>query len=313
MSNFKKWINGEHDIFNQEVSPRNIENIERIDYEKLEKSVSGKEKRNIVQTNIKHFTSLYILLSILTVVAYIGVLLIMSSHLPVFGEYVKGLSYDYYYVGNYYIVNSLKDTMAVNSVTGMILDYRAFDTLGESFVLFTGVTCVFILLAGFKDEEEQLHPRAIVMHKDIILRYVASVLIPIIFVFGIYVVLNGHLSPGGGFSGGAILGAGLILFNLAFGDKVSSRFFKLKTFKTISAIALLGYALVKCYSFLMGGMHVLSQNTHFWHDPISDFFHSLPVGSILSGGYILILNICVGAVVACTMYGLYSLFKKGEI
>ena len=77
MSNFKKWINGEHDIFNQEVSPRNIENIERIDYEKLEKSVSGKEKRNIVQTNIKHFTSLYILLSILTVVAYIGVLLIM--------------------------------------------------------------------------------------------------------------------------------------------------------------------------------------------------------------------------------------------
>ena len=79
----------------------------------------------------------------------------------------------------------------------------------------------------------------------------------------------------------------------------------MKTFKTISAVALFGYAFTKCYSFLMGGMH--------FHDPIAEWFHSLPDGSILSGGYILILNMCVGAVVACTMYGFYSLFRKGEI
>ena len=42
----------------------------------------------------------------------------------------------------------------------MILDYRAFDTLGESFVLFSGVTCVLILLKGLKEENtmpETLH------------------------------------------------------------------------------------------------------------------------------------------------------------
>ena len=36
-------------------------------------------------------------------------------------------------------------------------------------------------------------------------------------------------------------------------------------------------------------------------------------GAILSSGLILPLNICVGMVVACTMYGFYSLFKKGEL
>ena len=177
----------------------------------------------------------------------------------------------------------------------------SFDTLGESFVLFTAVTCVLVLLQEQVTDDEQI----VVIHRDTILRYVASILVPIVFVFGVYVVLNGHLSPGGGFSGGAILGAGLILYALAFGGKKASRFFTAKTFKVISSIALLGYALVKCYSFLMGGMH--------FNDPIAHFFHSLADGSILSGGYILILNICVGAVVASTMYGLYCLFKKGEI
>ena len=313
MSNFKKWINGELDVFNQEVAPKELERIEGLDAQRLKRAVTNQEKKEIVHTNIKKFNYLYVLISLIVVVVYIGILFIMASYLPAFGKYVSEVPYDYYYVGNYYILHALEDTMSINSVTGMILDYRAFDTLGESFVLFTGVTCVFILLAGLKDEHDEHVKQGIVMHKDVILRYVASILIPIVFVFGIYVVLNGHLSPGGGFSGGAILGAGLILFSLAFGDEVAQRFFKLKTFKTISAVALLGYAGVKCYSFLMGGMHVLSEDSHLWHDPISEFFHSLPIGSIASGGYILILNICVGAVVACTMYGLYSLFKKGEI
>ena len=193
----------------------------------------------------------------------------------------------------------------------MILDYRAFDTLGESFVLFSAVTCVFVLLQGLKDDSNHKYSKGLIVDKDPIVKYAASILIPIIFIFGIYVVLNGHLSPGGGFSGGAILGAGLIVFSLAFGDEVAHKFFKLKTFKTISAIALSGYAITKCYSFFMGGMHVLYPMSY--HDPIAEWFHSFADGSILSGGYILILNICVGAVVACTMYGFYCLFKKGEI
>ena len=44
---------------------------------------------------------------------------------------------------------------AVNIVTGMILDYRAFDTFGESCVLFVASCCVLILLRVDKDEDPE--------------------------------------------------------------------------------------------------------------------------------------------------------------
>lgn len=302
MKNFKRWLNGDKDIFNQEVQPYELqEEKHELNSEELIHSISGKEKQKIVHTTVSLITWPHIILSILTFVIYVGVLIISTTYLERFGT----VNVTWNYVARYYIDHALEDTKSINSVTGMILDYRAFDTLGESFVLFSAVTCVFVLLQGIGQDGAQNIHKGFVVNKDSIVRYAASLLIPVIFIFGIYVVLNGHLSPGGGFSGGAILGAGLILFSLAFGDEVASRFFKLKTFKMISAIALSGYAITKCYSFLMGGME--------YYDPISHWFHSFSNGSILSGGYILILNICVGAVVACTMYGFYSLFKKGEI
>lgn len=58
-------------------------------------------------------------------------------------------------------------------------------------------------------------------YPNIILQVISKYVVPIIFVFGIYVVLNGHISPGGGFSGGAIIGAGLILYAVSFGEKKS--------------------------------------------------------------------------------------------
>lgn len=302
MSKFNKWLNGENDIFDQEIevseSHEEIQSISEIANSSFKATLH--ERRMIVRKTSKSIFSVHLVLSIITFIAYISLLIICVSNLPKFSD----SNCTWNYVCRYYIDNALVDTKSINVVTGMILDYRAFDTLGESFVLFTAVSCVFILLLGFKDNESHSHFE-LKMSNDPILKIIAIIIIPLVFVFGVYIVLNGHLSPGGGFSGGAILGAGLILFNLAFGDEISNRFFKLKTFKTISAIALFGYAFTKCYSFLMGGMH--------FYDPIAEWFHSLADGSILSGGYILILNMCVGAVVACTMYGFYSLFKKGEI
>ena len=112
-------------------------------------------------------------------------------------------------------------------------------------------------------------------------------------------VLNGHLSPGGGFSGGAIIGAGLILYANAFGFEKLNRFFTEKTYKGISFVALAFYCLAKSYSFFTGANHLES---------------GIPLGqagAILSSGLILPLNICVGLVVACTMYAFYTLFRKG--
>ena len=119
----------------------------------------------------------------------------------------------------------------------MILDYRAFDTFGESCVLFVASCCVLILLRVDKDEDpesraiEDMNDRHYEPRNDTILQKVANFLVPLMIIFGIYVVLNGHISPGGGFSGGAIIGAGLILFNLAFGPEKAGKFFTPRLFK----------------------------------------------------------------------------------
>ena len=52
--------------------------------------------------------------------------------------------------------------------------------------------------------------------RDLILRVVARALIPFVLIYGLYVIVFGHVSPGGGFSGGATLGAGLILYRLTY-------------------------------------------------------------------------------------------------
>jgi multicomponent Na+:H+ antiporter subunit B len=50
-----------------------------------------------------------------------------------------------------------------------------------------------------------------------LVRLIAKMMLPFIFVFGLYVILHGELGPGGGFQGGVILSAGFILYGLVFG------------------------------------------------------------------------------------------------
>jgi len=169
-------------------------------------------------------------------------------------------------------------------------------------VLFIATCTVLILLRAdnhSKKKEEEENDRLYEPKNDIILQKAAFVLVPMIVIYGIYVILNGHLSPGGGFSGGAIIGAGLILYVNAFGFKKTERFFTQKTYKTISFVSLLFYCIAKTYSFYCGANHIES------HIPLGT------PGDIISAGLILPLNICVGMVVACTMYAFYAMFRKG--
>ena len=60
---------------------------------------------------------------------------------------------------------------------------------------------------------------------SIIITTLTRLLTPFIQLFGLYVIIHGHSSPGGGFQGGVILGAGFILLAISFGiDEASQRF-----------------------------------------------------------------------------------------
>ena len=200
-----------------------------------------------------------------------------------------------------YVARGLAETGAVNTVSGVILDYRAFDTLGESHVLYTAATAVLVLLlsaSGGRDEPPSVRR---IMEGDPILRNTARVVVPIVLLFGVYVILNGHLGPGGGFAGGAILGGGLILYVIAFGFEPMEKLISGRVYRRGITAALCFYSGAKCYSFFCGANH------------LETIFQNGTPGAILSAGLILPLNIAVGLIVALTMYGFYSMFQRGRI
>ncbi len=237
----------------------------------------------------------------------IWMLLQTAAYLPPFGNPDNPANNE---VSRRYIEQGMQETGAVNIVAGMILDYRAFDTLGESNVLFIAACSVLILLRISSEKhggdavaqlEAEADDRMYEPKNDLILQRIASFLVPLILLFGVYIIMNGHISPGGGFSGGAVMGAGLILYLNAFGFRKTERFFTFKTFKVVSLCALSFYAVSKAYSFFTGANH------------LSSFISPGTPGRLFSAGLIPYLNIAVGLVVCCTMYAFYTLFRKGDM
>lgn len=321
-SAFARWFYGENDtlIDKVEMKPqKEYKEKEGEIRELMREKELLRERIYDVKDNrkLKLFRKMYHAAALIFCLTLISIMLVTVSWLPENGNPDNPVNNE---VSARYIENGLQETGAVNIVTGMILDYRAFDTFGESNVLFIATVTVLILLRLDRKKSVSVKKGVPVYEKpideltiaeaeaddrvnepknDVILQKVAGFLVPIIIIFGIYVILNGHLSPGGGFSGGAIIGAGLILYLNAFGFKKTERFFTEKTYKWTCFFALTFYCLAKSYSFFTGANHLES---------------GIPLGTpgaILSSGLILPLNICVGLVVACTMYAFYALFRKG--
>jgi multisubunit Na+/H+ antiporter MnhB subunit len=258
-------------------------------------------------SGLKLLKHIYRVLAVLICGGVVLSLLWTVSALPPVGAASNPLNNE---VSRRYLEDGPAETGALNMVTGMILDYRAFDTFGESTVLFAAACAVLLLLklndcasgkpthAWLEAEYDDRHHEP---KNDQILQFAAKALVPVILLFGIYIIANGHLSPGGGFSGGAVMGSALILYLNAFGFAKTERFMTYNTFRWTIFGALITYAGLKSYSFYTGA------------NGLESGISVGRPGAILSAGFILPLNICVGLIVMCTMYGFYTLFRKGGI
>ena len=255
---------------------------------------------NRTDGSARDFRKLYYGLSAVVCICILSVLLFTVSWLPPFGDPTNPTNNE---VLQKYIEEGVQDTGAVNVVGSIILDYRAFDTFGESCVLFVAACAVLALL---QDDGSVSAPRVSLRRTqpprhETILRTTSMLLAPIIMVFGCYVILNGHLSPGGGFSGGAILGSSLILYACVFGIKRAGDFMNMRIYHRLISICLVFYAVAKGYSFFTGA---------------NDIDTGIPLGTpgkLFSAGLIMPLNIAVGLMVASTVYMIYIMFSKGEV
>jgi len=118
----------------------------------------------------------------------------------------------------HYLTQVPADLGAPNVVTGILITFRGFDTLGEVAVLFMVAASVGLLLTNeTSGQSPSLHgEKGGGKEPSELVRNGAEVVLPMIFLFGAYVIMNGHLSAGGGFQGGAIVASGVMLLMLAY-------------------------------------------------------------------------------------------------
>ena len=145
-----------------------------------------------------------------------------------------------------------------------------------------------------------------------IVRTVANQLILFILVFGLYVIAHGHITPGGGFQGGAVVVSGVVMLLVAFSSqelKKSLRERFLSIMESTGALILIGLALagigtVFAYNFLVG----------------TPIFGRIPPtgpgpGDIWTGGVIPLMNLAVGLKVIAGLSAVVlamALFASGE-
>jgi multicomponent Na+:H+ antiporter subunit B len=202
---------------------------------------------------------------------------------------------------------AVKERHVLNVVTAVIFDYRGFDTLGEEFILFASVTGVLLLMRHEEsDEEEACVPQPRRGPKPAVLdpsatdltRFSSFVFIGALVTFGVYVVLTGHLSVGGGFQGGVIIFSAWLLVLLAYGSDVLERCASKTVLEWFEAAGAGGYALAGCLGLLLGKTFL--ENV-------------LPLGQtgqLLSSGTILVINCAVGTEVTAGFVLLLAEFVR---
>lgn len=136
---------------------------------------------------------------------------------------------------------------AENLVTGILLNFRALDTFGEVIVIFTAWLAVAAVAGAVPETRRGTIPVSPVVD------YVIRVLGPFIAVFALFVIVNGHVLPGGGFQGGVVLGSMLILLSLILGGHSISAVFPAHYWAWLRAAGVLVFASVALVGLLVTG------------------------------------------------------------
>jgi multicomponent Na+:H+ antiporter subunit B len=135
--------------------------------------------------------------------------------------------------------------------------------------------------------------------QDLVLQTVVKIIVPFIQLYGIYIILHGHLSPGGGFAGGTIVASSFILFALANGVEAG--------FKRVPRLAAKWMESMGGLLFVLLGIVGLARGTAYLTN--IDFLGQ--AGQLFSAGLIPLLTIAIGLKVCSTIITLfYNLLEE---
>lgn len=177
------------------------------------------------------------------------VLISVVLEMPTFGDIENPTINEVY---NRYTREGPEEAGSENLVTNVILNYRGYDTLGEVTVIFTALCSVVAVLKRENLQTSYSEVESSEVKPSVITATVLALLLPFVILFSAYVIVFGHIFPGGGFQGGTILGATWIVFVLIFGLVEAMRKFPLKLRTILEASAILSFGLVGFAGLLVG-------------------------------------------------------------
>lgn len=274
------WVDGEREPKDQTLfvmeqrPPRRVRQTEE-EFERREKD------------RLRKFFNWYPAAAAVICAVMVAVLLLAVMNMPGFGQADNPLNNE---VADRYIEHGQEETGSENAVTAMIIGYRGFDTFGESCVLFLAVTAVAMLLGRKEDDgaPEEDDPGRQMPQPAV---RAARVLLPVTLLAAVFLLLNSETTPGGGFSGGTLLGAGMCFYSAAFGAGRARRLLSRRGYTALRTCSLLTYGLLYGAYIFIGANGLPNHLTNLF----------------------LLLDLAVGLVVACTIYGFYALFSRGGI
>ncbi len=174
---------------------------------------------------------------------------------------------------------SVRDSGAVNAVSAILFDYRALDTLGEATVILMTASVVAFLTPRAKATMLAVRLSSIVL-------YGVVLLLPFITILGVAVMAHGHVSPGGGFTGGVIVATSTVFYAVVYSaGGQQSYVIAPGTNKIIENTAMASFLGVGLVGLGLGGSFLANAATGI---PLGE------PGALLSAGTIPVLNLVSG-------------------
>jgi multicomponent Na+:H+ antiporter subunit B len=190
-----------------------------------------------------------------------------------------------------YLESSDLESGPANIVTAIVADYRSFDTLGEITVLFVSSLGISLLLGAKNSNRMDL-----LFHPNFMLRVGSRALFGIILMTGIFIMIHGHLTPGGGFPGGVMIASSILLLYLS-DDQFRT---KVKSFKVLESISGSLYIVI--------GLIGLFVFDYF----LVNFLNNGIIGELFSSGIIPIIYVLIGLKVGSEITGIIDHFLTEE-
>ena len=189
------------------------------------------------------------------------------------------------YLKEQYVSKFMKDVGGQNAVTAIYLGYRVYDTLFEALILVVSVVAVSYM--SWSAETQVKDGRHSEIENSQMAVFTMRIICPIILIFGAYLIMNGHISAGGGFQGGLAVASFFICRYLIY-DIYDIPVKKVIKFEEVVFINIIIVAVIAVF---LGTATYLP--TEF-----SDVFQDI---------YLILMNVLIGLKVAC---GFFILFYR---